>query len=185
MLQQIEQMNMDVQTQLEETPVVDNEDPNKQSSTSTNGKIKNAQEPIWYSNHEHENMQAEIIQQEATAEIVEVATNIKSTYNIKVGTPTVLGDRSDEEMVVEPSDTPKVTKEENTHEEAEIAVEPSDPLRDELSNLYGTTENKENLLPVAVTKDINVEDVQASMFSQVSNAKMDDFKVVTHKKSKT
>ncbi|CAG8759229.1 22288_t:CDS:2 [Gigaspora margarita] len=230
-LQQMEQTNMNVQT----TPVVDNEDPNKQSwakmmdndsdnlkdinnetnpwvipstnetsieHTNTENSILHnnqegtllgieslledsfleniddilglpeqeteirnpyaAQEPIRDSNHEHENMQAEVTQQEATAELAEVAINVEN-----------------EEMVVEPSDTAKVAKEEDTHEEAvktptntgaspdeEMVAEPSDPLKDELLNLYGTTENKENLPPVAVTKDINVEDVQASMFLQ-------------------
>ncbi|CAG8817814.1 37082_t:CDS:2, partial [Gigaspora margarita] len=221
-LQQIEQTNMDIQTQLKVTSVVDNEDSNIQSwaeimdndsdnvrditnatnpwvtpstnetsSTSTNREIENAQEPTQYSNHENENMQAEVTQQEATAELVEGAINMKNTHDVKVETPAILADRSDEEMAVDPSDTSKVTQEEDTHEEAvetptnngispdeEMAVEPSDPLRDELLNLYGTTENKENLLPVAATKDINVKDVQASMFSQVSNAEIDDFKVV-------
>ncbi|CAG8840865.1 11386_t:CDS:2, partial [Gigaspora margarita] len=139
---------------------------NRRGSTSTNGEIEAAQEPIWDSNHEHENMQAEVTQQGATAELAKVAINVKSTHDIKGRTSFVLDDRSDKEIVVELSDTAKVAKEEDTHEEAEMVAEPSDPLRDELSNLYGTTENKENLLLVAVTKDINVEDVQASICSQ-------------------
>ncbi|CAG8811815.1 29024_t:CDS:2, partial [Gigaspora margarita] len=201
MLQQMEQMNMDVQN----TPAVDNKDLNKQSwaeimdndsvnlkditnatnswatpstnettlrksfynqrgSTLTNGEIEIAQEPIQYFNHEHENMQADITQQEAMAELAEVAINVKTkvakeedTHEKVMKTPTNTGASPDEEM----------------------AAEPSDPLRDKLLNLYGTTENKKNLPPVAATKDINVEDVQASMFSQVSNAEMDDFKITT------
>ncbi|CAG8811665.1 10193_t:CDS:2, partial [Gigaspora margarita] len=240
-LQKIEQMNMDIQT----TPVVDNEDSNKQSwaemidndsdnlknitnatnswvtpstneisieytntensilhnnqegtrlgiesSTSTNGKIVTAQEPIWYFNHKLENMQAEVTQQEAMAKLAKVAINVKSTHDVKVGTLSGSGNQSNKEIVVEPSDTTKVAKEEDTYKEAvktptntgtspdeEMVAELSDPLRNELSNLYGTTENKKNLPPVAATKDINIEDVQASMFLQVSNAKMDDFKV--------
>ncbi|CAG8804974.1 38175_t:CDS:2, partial [Gigaspora margarita] len=48
----------------------------------------------------------------------------------------------------------------------EMTAEPSDPLRDELSDLYGTAENKENLLLVVATKATDVVNMQASMLSQ-------------------
>ncbi|CAG8805103.1 1122_t:CDS:2, partial [Gigaspora margarita] len=54
----------------------------------------------------------------AIAELAEVAINMESTYDVKGGTSSGSDDRSDEEMVVKPSDTAKVAKEEDTHEEA-------------------------------------------------------------------
>ncbi|CAG8791301.1 42393_t:CDS:2, partial [Gigaspora margarita] len=157
LLQQMEQTNMDIQTQLAEAPVVDNDDTSKQSwakiidNNSDNLKnITNATNP-W-----------------ATP----ITINKKSTYDEKAETLSVSDDRSDEEMVVKSLDSLKITKEGNTHKETvetpiitsvcpdeEMTTEPSDPLRDELSNLYGTAENKKNLLLVAATKATGVVDM--------------------------
>ncbi|CAG8834300.1 31387_t:CDS:1, partial [Gigaspora margarita] len=97
---------------------------------------------------------------------------------------------------MEPTDSLKDTKEEVTHKkkmespittstssDVEMAAESSDPLRDELADLYGNAENKENLLLAVVEANTNVGDMQASMLSQVKNIETDDFKVVTYKKS--
>ncbi|CAG8844640.1 15293_t:CDS:2, partial [Gigaspora margarita] len=107
-------------------------------------------------------MQTDVLPHKTQAEPNEVTINEESTHDEKVGTPSVSGDYSDEEMVVDPDE--------------EMTAKPSDPLRNELSDLYRTAENKENLPPVAATKATGVVDMQASMLSQVSNIKLDDFK---------
>ncbi|CAG8546054.1 36513_t:CDS:2 [Gigaspora margarita] len=204
-LQQMKQMNIDVQTQLEEVPVVDNENTSKQSwaemmdndsdnlkditnatnswatpstsetniegSTSTNEEIENAHEPSLYSDHRHEDMQTDVALHETQAESNEVTINEESTHDRKVGTPSVSGDCSDEEMVAESSDSLKITKKGNTHKETEetpiiTGACPDEEMTAEPLNLYRTAENKENLQPVAATKATGIVNMQASMLSQ-------------------
>ncbi|CAG8838506.1 13562_t:CDS:2, partial [Gigaspora margarita] len=125
-LQQMEQKNMDVQTQLAEAPVVDNKDTSKQSwakimnndsdnlkditnttnplrgSTSTNEEIENAHEPNLYSDHKREDMQIDIALHETQAEPNEVTINEKSIHDEKVGTPSAKEGNTHEETVKTP-----------------------------------------------------------------------------------
>ncbi|CAG8641830.1 19885_t:CDS:2 [Gigaspora margarita] len=218
-LQQTEQTEMDIHTQLAEITVTDNKDTSKQSwakmtdndsnnlkditnatnpwatpstsetyaeqistesSTSTNGKIENAREPNLYPDYKHKDMQTEVAPHVTQAESNESAINEESTYEKKVKTPSISSDRSDEKMEAEPSDSSKDTKEEITYKEKEetpivasvspdieMVVEFADLLRDELADLYRNAGDKENLLPVAAKTNTSVEDMQASMLSQV------------------
>ncbi|CAG8776119.1 14822_t:CDS:2 [Gigaspora margarita] len=136
-----------------------------EGSTLTNEKIENVHEPNLYLDHEHKDMQTDAVLHETQTESNEVAINEESTkeentYDKNVGNPTISSACPDKEIV----------------------MEPSDPLRDELSDLYKMAGNKENLPPVTVENSASVEDLQASMLSQVSNIELDDFKVVMHKK---
>ncbi|CAG8724211.1 45367_t:CDS:2, partial [Gigaspora margarita] len=172
LLQQTEQTEMDFHTQLAEALVIDNKDTSKHddsdnlkditnatnswvtpstSSTSTNEKIKNVHEPNLYSDHKHEDMQTDAVLCEIQTKSNEVAINKKNIYDEKenthyenVGTPTTSSTCPDEEMV----------------------SEPSNPLRDELLDLYGMADNKKNLPPVTVENNTSVEDLQPSMLSQ-------------------
>ncbi|CAG8698692.1 16260_t:CDS:2 [Gigaspora margarita] len=67
-------------------------------STSTNEEIKNVHEPNLYSDYEHEDMQTDAVLHKTQAESKEVAIN-----------------EENKEMVAEPSDSLKDTKEKNTY----------------------------------------------------------------------
>ncbi|CAG8659122.1 43517_t:CDS:2 [Gigaspora margarita] len=159
---------------------IENRNPYSSGSTSTSGEVENACKPNLYSDHMHEDMQTEAAPHETQAESNESAINEENTHEEKVETPSVTSNRPDEGMEVEPADSLKDTKEEITHKEkvespitastsldVEMVAESSDPLRDELTDLYGSAGNKENLPPKVVEANTNIEDMQASMLSQV------------------
>ncbi|CAG8835224.1 14381_t:CDS:1, partial [Gigaspora margarita] len=66
--------------------------------------------------------------------------------------------------------------------EEEMMTEPSDPLRDELLALYERAENNEKPQPEPDGNKVNIANMQANMFSYVSNIEPDEFKVVIYKK---
>ncbi|CAG8816484.1 15570_t:CDS:2, partial [Gigaspora margarita] len=121
-------------------------------STSTDKEIEYVRKPNSYSDHKHENMQTDAISHETQTESNKGALNEESTYN------------------------------ESTCPDEEMVTELSDPLRDELSDLYGIAGNKVNLLLVTAENNASIGDLQASMLSQVSNIELDNFKIVMHKK---
>ncbi|CAG8786955.1 19495_t:CDS:2, partial [Gigaspora margarita] len=125
--------------------------------------ITNATNPWAFPSTSETNIEILAAPHETQAESQESAINKENTHEEEVETPSVTGDRPDEKMKAEPTDSLKDTKEEITHKEkvkspitastssdAEMVAESSDPLRDELVDLYINEENKENLPPVVV-----------------------------------
>ena len=61
----------------------------------------------------------------------------------------------------------------------------SEPVKDELSMVYGEPEERQSPQSVTAGKDTRIGEIQTNMLSQVTEMKQNEFTLVTHKKLKS